>query len=245
MPSRPPTRNPAATPSDTSNVPAVLWAAPGGSQNPSPTKTAKGAAKASGEASASSLMLWLERPVIRSLSRRAARAGPRRASSHPAAPGRAARRETGHTPGDGGLVDLLGRGARDDQGADRLVDLQDLVDGAAAGVALDVALLAAHGAPELRAGERQPETSLFSGVGCWGRRQCGQSMRTSRWATTAVHGRCHGVLVDAHLGEPDEGAGGAVGVHGRDDDVPRHAGLDGDPAGLEIAHLADMITSGS
>ena len=69
---------------------------------------------------------------------------------------------------------------------------------------------------------------------------CVQSLRASRWATTQSSADADEEGLDAHLGQPGDGARRVVGVQGREHQVAGERGLDGDLAGLVVADLTDQ-----
>jgi hypothetical protein len=61
----------------------------------------------------------------------------------------------------------------------------------------------------------------------------------------AVHGRGHQVVLDPHVEQAGERARGVVGVQGREYQMAGERRLDRDLRGLQVADLADQMTSGS
>ena len=148
----------------------------------------------------------------------------------------------GHALAGGDILDFLGGGALVDERLDFGGDVEELEDADASFVAGVVAEFASASAVEGSSGEEfagDAEESEFVVGGFVGLHAV--------FADSADESLCEDACecggdeegFDAHVDESCDGAGGVVGVEGREDHVSGEGGLDGHAGGFGVSDFAD------
>src|SRR6266446_1980371 len=147
-----------------------------------------------------------------------------------------------HAQLDGLLAHHNGRGALVDEGANGVVDDQQLIDafapfvagvvagGATAAIIEDFLSQVMH----RQAQERKLVFGRFKRRAATLADGAHQAL-----AQDGDEGRGNQKGLDTHVNEPGDGAGGVVGVKGAQDEVPGEGSLDGDLSGLQVTHFTD------